>query len=68
MSHKLCMYCLKDLSAIRQLDFTREIVCGDCVQGLVGSSALPVRLPKKPPESPRKPILECKPIKYTRRI
>ena len=44
------MYCLKDLRKIKQLDFTREIVCGDCVQKLVGSSALPKKHTQKQPE------------------
>jgi len=38
MTH--CMYCREDLS-MYNLDFTREIVCGRCVQRLLGTKNLP---------------------------
>ncbi len=41
-----CMYCLANLEE-KTLDFSRDIVCGTCVQKLVGFSTPPKRKPVK---------------------
>jgi len=42
-----CMYCAKDMSKWN-LDFSRDIVCDDCTQKLVGGKELPEFRPQKP--------------------
>lgn len=46
MNAYCCMYCLKDISRYN-LDFKRDIVCGTCVQKLVGGKELPCFHPHK---------------------
>jgi len=40
-----CMYCLENLSKYN-LDFSRDIVCGRCVQRLVGAGNIPQKRPE----------------------
>ena len=47
MSAYCCMYCLKDIS-MYNLDFKRDIVCGTCVQRLLGTKNLPTRRSQRP--------------------
>lgn len=47
MSAYCCMYCLKDVSKYN-LDFTRDIVCGECTQRLVGTKNIPQKRSHKP--------------------
>ena len=41
-----CMYCTKDIS-MYNLDFKRDIVCGTCVQRLVGTKNIPKKHAQK---------------------
>ena len=56
MSAHRCMYCLKDISEYN-LDFTRDIVCGRCVQRLIGSPQMSYRtlLRRSQPQKVRHP-------------
>ena len=53
MSAHCCMYCLGTLKKYN-LDFTRDIVCGTCVQKLLGTKNIPRKYAQKRSQRPRK--------------
>jgi len=42
-----CMYCTKKIDE-GNLNHDKEIICGKCVQKLIGGPGMPTRRPKKP--------------------
>ena len=51
---RYCMYCTKDIG-MYNLDFKRDIVCGTCVQRLLGTKNIPQKHTQKRPHRRSKP-------------